>query len=68
MLRMRTHHSPYRALTTQQNPIDSRDHFNHPILKGLWKFWQFSCFYGDYVSQPLEHREKISIPSQKANS
>jgi hypothetical protein len=65
MLRMPTNSSPRRGLTTQENNVDSDDHFEHPILKGFRKFWQFSSFYGDYVSQPLERRGNRSTLSQK---
>jgi|GEM_PF-7009063 hypothetical protein len=68
MLRMQTNHYSCRALTTKQNDVKSCDHFEHPILRGLRKFWQFSHFYGDYVSQPLEARGTKSILSQKLNS
>lgn len=67
MLRMPTDHSPCQELTTHPNPVSSSEDFDHPILKSLRRFWQFSCFYGDYVSQPLENRAKRSILSQETN-
>lgn len=48
------------------------DEVNYPYyLSGsalkFWRsFWQFSCFYGDSVSQPIEHRQKLAISSEKA--
>ncbi len=66
MLRIRTHHYALRELTTKQNHVNSVYRFRHFISTGLWKFWQFSCFYGDYISQPLEHRGEKSTSSQKS--
>jgi hypothetical protein len=67
MLRTQTNHSPCRGLTTKQNDVNSWEHLKHPILNAFRKFWQFSSFYGDYVSQPLEHRGKKAILPQKTN-
>lgn len=68
MLRMQTNSYPRRALTKKQDNVNSYNPFEHPILKVFRTFWQFSSFYGDYVSQPLERRGNRSILSQKIHN
>ncbi len=68
MLRIRTTDQSCREFKTEQNDVHLGAKFHHPILKLLWIFWQFSCYYGDYVSQPLEHCEQRAIPAQKSRN
>lgn len=68
MLRIRTHSNFRRVLRNPQNSVKSGLILPPLILKGLRSFWQFSCFYGDYVAQPLEQRQKLSTSSQNIKS
>ncbi len=37
-------------------PNSSTCQSSHSLLKFLVAFWQFSHYYGDYVSKPLDKR------------
>lgn len=68
MLRIRTYSDFRQVLKQPQNSVKSEFMLPPLILKGLRSFWQFSCFYGDYVSQPLEQRQKLYTSSQNIKS
>ncbi|MGB3404967.1 MAG: hypothetical protein WBA77_19945 [Microcoleaceae cyanobacterium] len=67
MLGLRTHRRSVKTLNTvDSHQTSSSRRFPDSILKALRFFWQFSCFYGDYIAQPLESRQNLSISSQKS--
>jgi hypothetical protein len=66
MLGIRTYRPSVEKIITEQKNLKHPRNFYSSVLKGLQIFWQFSCFYGNYVSQPLESRQNSSVSAQKS--